>query len=199
MVLRAVRRGPINSPGPLISVHSVPNKTKENPAAPTSKRREGCQRSAAQRAPLRSSLPRLSRGGSRGDGGGGGGGGDRGSRVGSLPRTQHLERRTAPRLIPLTPPPLRGRSQWRSWPRPEGRPVGAPSPLSSAQPAGFSSFSSRPHALETVGVFVLPSGTRSPLRTRRGLMPRAGYRGWTAFPRVHEETEALRRAGGLFP
>lgn len=130
MVLRAVRTVPIISPGPL-STQIIPSpiKQKRNSEAPTSERRDGSQRWAAHSAPSCSSRPRLADGSSLG-GDDGGSGGDRGSRVRSLPRTQHLERRTAPRLIPLTPPPLRCRVQWRPGARPGGRPLGGAFPSS---------------------------------------------------------------------
>lgn len=111
--------------------HSLSNKTNANSAAPTSERQESGQRQAVHPAP-RGSL-RLPEGSSRG--GGGGGRSSRGSRVPSLPRTQHLERRTAPRLIPMAPPPVRRHSQWRPGPRLGGRPLGGsfPSPFGSAR------------------------------------------------------------------
>lgn len=97
-------------PGPLTPQFiPSPNKTKANPAAPTSERREGYRRPAAHPAPPGSSRLQLPGDGSRG--GSGGEGCDRGSPVQSLPQTQHLELRTAPRLIPGSPPPPCRRSQ----------------------------------------------------------------------------------------
>ena len=112
---------------PHASIHSLPNKTKANLKAPTSERLEG-----GLGAPPSSSRLQLLGDASR-DGDGAVRGCDRGacnlgSRNRSLPRTQHLERRTAPRLIPMTPPPPCLRSQWPPGPRPGGRPLGGCSP-----------------------------------------------------------------------
>lgn len=165
MVLSAARTRPVNSPGPLRL-----NKTRRSPAVPTSVgAQQGTRLGAAHAAPARSSRPRLPRGGSRGGGGCSG----RGSGIRSLPRTQHLERRTAPRLILLTPPPESRRSQWQRGIRPGGCPLGG---------SGPSVETSSP---ETARVFALPAGTCSLLGPWSGFIPRAGKQRWTAFPIVH--------------
>lgn len=164
--LRAARTRPVNSPDP-----PPLNKTKASPAAPTSAgAQEGAQRRAAHAAPPGSSRPGLRSGGSRGGDGCSGG---RGSGIRSLPRTQHLERRTAPRLIPLTPPSPRHRSQWRCRLRPGGCPLGGSGPSVETLSPG------------TARVFALPPGTCSLLGPWSGLVPRVGEPRWTAFPRVH--------------
>lgn len=153
MVLSAARTRPINSPGP-----SLLNKTKASPTAPTSDgAQEGARRGAAHAAPPSSLRPELPRGSSPGGDGCSG----RGSGIRSLPRTQHLERRTAPRLIPLTPPPASCSSQWRRRVRPGGCPLGGSGPS-----VGISS-------PETARVFALPAGTCSLLGLWSGLVPRA--------------------------
>lgn len=165
MVLSAARTRPVNSPGPPLL-----NKTKASSAALTSHgAQEGPRRGAAHAAPPSSPRPGLPRGGSRG----GDGCSSRGSGIRSLPRTQHLEPRTAPRLIPLTPPPASRRSQWRCGIRPGGCPLGG---------SGPSVETSSP---ETARVFALPAGTCSLLGLWSGLVLRVGKQRWTAFPRVH--------------
>lgn len=162
---RAARTRPVNSPEPPLL-----NKTKANPAAPTSGgAQEGAQRGAARAAPPSSPRPGLPSGGSRGGDGCSG----HGSGIRSLPRTQHLERGTAPRLIPPTPPPTRRRSQWRCRLRPGGCPLGGFGPsVGTLSP-------------ETARVFAPPAGMCSLLGPWSGLVPRAGKQKWTAFPRVH--------------
>lgn len=154
--------------------HSLPNKTKANSAAPTSERRESGQRRTVHPAPQGSSRPWLPNGSSRG--GGGGGRSSRGFRVWSLPRTQHLERRTAPRLIPMTPPSVNGHSQWRPGPRLGGRPLGGAFPTPFGSAGGFLGLSAETTSPspETAGVSAQLSGTRSPLRTWSELLPREG-------------------------
>ncbi|XP_031197156.1 uncharacterized protein LOC116070098 isoform X3 [Mastomys coucha] len=155
MVISAARTRPINSPGPPLL-----NKTKASPIALTSGgAQEGARRGAAHAAPPSSLRPGLPRGSSSrvGDGCSG-----RRSGIRSLPRTQHLERRTAPRLIPLTPPPSSCSSQWKRRIRPGGCPLGGPGPS-----VGTSS-------PEAARVFALPAGTCSLLGMWwSGLVPRA--------------------------
>lgn len=155
-MISAARTRPINSPGPPLL-----NKTKASPIALTSGgAQEGARRGAAHAAPPSSLRPGLPRGSSSrvGDGCSG-----RRSGIRSLPRTQHLERRTAPRLIPLTPPPSSCSSQWRRRIRPGGCPLGGSGPS-----VGTSS-------PEAARVFALPAGTCSLLGMWwSGLVLRAG-------------------------
>lgn len=154
MAISAARTRPINSPGPPLL-----NKTKASPTAPTSDcAQQGARRGAAHAAPPSSLRPGLPRGSSRGGDGCSG----HGSGIRSLPRTQHLERRTAPRLIPLTPPPASCSSQWRHRIRPGGCPLGGSGPS-----VGTSS-------PETARMFALPSGKCSLLGLWSGLMLRTG-------------------------
>lgn len=169
------RRGlvPSTPRSPHASVHSFPQKTKANPAAPTSERREGYRRPAAHPAPLGSSRLQLFQAMALA------------AAAAATAATAALRSRASLGLSTWSCEQLRASFRCPRLLRAAVANGGLGSAQEAAhwgchphslwpRPWGSSVSPTRPHPRETTGVFAQPSGTCSPLRTQSGLVHRAG-------------------------